>query len=381
MKFTVASKPLTAIASAVSKIINAKNTLTILNNFLFDVSGTTLTVSAGDGENYLMGRVRIDDVENAGRVCVPAKALVDLLRAMPELELKFEIDDSTHAIKMSHPDGNYDFMGEDATNFPAPADMAEQADAEHTVNFEASGEKLIRGLEVASVGIATDTIRPQMNGVCLDVREDKLVFVATDTHKLVKFVDLSVHGDRAGIFILPSRTVAVFRGVFLASEEVKVSIFPDKGVRFQSETYSFDSRLVKGRFPDYDRVIPQNNDFTFSVDRVMFTNAVRRMGVFVANSDAGLVKLKLEPERVTIKTLDTQYNNLGIETLPCSYDQDLGFIGFKFQFLMEVLSVLWTERVVMKLKDQSRPAVVLPQENKPETELTILLMPMNMGDF
>lgn len=377
MKFTVPSKTLHNFASSVSKVINAKNALTILNNFLFSIEGNVLTITACDGENILCGRIPIMDVEGEGEFCIDARRIVELLRVMPEQELNFDIDDATLAIEMSHPNGSYKFMGLKGAEYPHP-DRSNQS--ENTLTFKAPGSALLRGLEYTSFAAGTDMLRPQMMGVYWDIKPDKLVFVATDTHKLVRFEDSSLTPDIQGAFILPNKSTNVFRSVFTRDEEVTVTLDPQIGVIFETDTFRFESRLVKGRFPDYTRVIPENNPFTLTVNRHQFTTAVRRVSLFV-DEGHGLIKFNITPERLTIKASDNEYNTSGVENLSVDFTGKNMIVGFSSSYLSELAGVLWTEDIIFKLADPSKPAVIVLTEDKADTRLTMLLMPMNVTDF
>ncbi len=376
MEFSVPSRTLQTFASAVSKVINAKNALTILNNFLFSISGSTLTITACDGENTLCARIPIMDVEGEGEFCIDARRVVELLRVMPEQELRFKVDDSTLAVEMSHPDGSYKFMGLSGSEYP----RFKRPATENVQIFKTSGSTILRGLEYTAFAAGTDLLRPQMMGVYWDIKPDRLIFVATDTHKLVKFEDTGFAPGFEGSFILPNKSTNVFRSVFTKDEEVTVTLDPNQGVTFETDTFTFDSRLVKGRFPDYTRVIPENNPYTLTVNRNLFSKAVRRVSLFV-DEGHGLIKFRITPEKLTIKASDNEYNTSGIETLSSDFTGTEMVVGFSSSYLQELTSVIWTDDLVFKLADPSRPAVILPTEDKPETKLTMLLMPMNVTDF
>lgn len=376
MKFTVPSKTLHSFASAVSKVINAKNAITILNNFLFSIKGNTLTITACDGENTLCARILIMDIEGEGDFCIDARRLVELLRVMPEQELHFDVDDKTLAVEMTHPNGTYKFMGLPGKEYPAIKRPAQ----ENALSFKAPGSALLRGLEYTSFAAGTDMLRPQMTGVYWDIKPDRLIFVATDTHKLVKFEDGSIQSGITGSFILPNKSTNVFRSVFNKEEEVSVTLDPERGITFETETFTFDSRLVKGRFPDYTRVIPENNPYTLTVNRHEFTTAVRRVSLFV-DEGHGLIKFRVTPEKLTIKASDNEYNTSGFETLVADFNGSEMIIGFSSSYLTELASVLWTDDIIFRLADPSRPAVIVPTEDKADTMLTMLLMPMNVQEF
>ncbi|MCM1520420.1 MAG: DNA polymerase III subunit beta [Lachnoclostridium sp.] len=376
MKFSVPSKVLHNYSSAVSKVINAKNALTILNNFLLSIKEGELTITACDGENTLCARVPIMDVEGEGELCIDARRLVDLLRVMPEQVLTFIIDDETLAVEMTHPNGSYHFVGTPGIEYP----RFKRTRTDASVQFTAPSEKLLRGLDFTGFAAGTDTLRPQMMGVYWDIQPDSLVFVATDTHKLVKFKDSSVIPGIKGSFILPNKSTNVFKSVFGKDEVVTVTLEPQQGVTFETDTFTFESRIVKGNFPDYNRVIPTGNPYVLTVDRQLFSISVKRVSLFV-DEGHGLLKFKVEPERIVVKASDNEYNTSGEEVLPCEFTGNPMVIGFSSSFLGDLMNVLWTDEVIFRLADPSRPAVILPSENKQDTELTMLLMPMNVKDF
>lgn len=377
MKFTVQSKTLHNFASAVSKVINAKNALTILNYFLFSVKGNCLTITACDGENTLCGRIPVFDVEGEGEFCIDARKVVELLRVMPEQELMFEIDDETLGIEMTHPDGSYHFMGLSGSEYP----RLQQIEGAESLRFIAKGSILLRGLDYTAFATGTEQIRPQMMGVYWDIKPESLTFVATDTRKLVKFEDRSIQPGIEGTFILPNKSTNVFRSVFSKDEDVVVTLIPQQGVTFETETFTFESRLVKGKFPEYDRVIPKSNPYVLTLNRQQFITAVRRVSLFV-DEGHGLIKFRVTPDRLVVKAADNEYNTSGEETLSATYtgENEL-IIGFSSAYLLELASVVWTEDIIFRLADRSRPAVIVPSEDKPDTTLTMILMPMNVVDF
>lgn len=377
MKFTVPSKTLHTFASSVSKVINAKNALTILNYFLFEIHGSTLTITACDGENTLCGRIPIMDVEGEGEFCIDARKVVELLRVMPEQELQFDVNDDNLSIEMTHPNGSYRFMGLSGAEYPRLA----RPESEEDVTFTVKGSTILRGLDYTAFATGTELIRPQMMGVYWDIKPQSLTFVATDTRKLVKFEDRSYQPGVEGSFILPNKSTNVFRSVFGKEDEVKVTLVPAQGVTFETDTFTFESRLVKGKFPEYERVIPKSNPYDLTVNRQLFTTAVRRVSLFV-DEGHGLIKFRVTPDLLTVKAADNEYNTSGEETLSATYtgQQDL-IIGFSSSYLLELASVLWTDDIIFRLADKSRPAVIVPSEDKPDTTLTMILMPMNISEF
>lgn len=377
MKFNVPSKTLYNCVSAVSKIINARNALTILNNFKLELEGDTLKVTAADGENFLEGRISVTDSSGEGAVCVDARRLVELLKELPDVGISVEVDpERSFEMSINYANGEFKFMGFDGVEFPE-ADEAGQGD--ERFSFVADSSKLIRGVDNTLFAVGNDELRPQMMGILWDIKEDQAVFVATDTRKLVRFADKSIAAGVSGSFILPLKSAVVMKNVFSKESDVKVTV-REKGVVFESLSFTFNSRFLKGRFPDYERVIPRSNPYTMTVDRGAFQSAVRRIGSF-GNSDNGLIRFKIEPSRLILKACENGYNASAWESVPCDFNGTEMVIGFSGPYVSEILATIGYNDVVVHLSDPSRPGVFEPLENQEDTELLMILMPMLVADF
>lgn len=379
MKFIVPGKALYACTSAASKIINAKNALTILNNFKLTLQDEILTVTASDGENFLEGRIPVGGVEGSGSVCVDAKRLVELLRELPDVGISFVVDpDMNYAITVEYANGEFKFMGFDGDEFPE-ADSQPEAGEAAPIDFTISSGSLIRGIDNTLFAVGSDELRPQMTGILLDIFEEEFVFAATDTRKLVKFTDKAIKPGARGSFILPTKSAVVLKNVFAKESEIRISM-REKGITFDSDGFTFNSRLIKGRFPDYNRVIPQNNPYTLTVDRPTLQSAVRRIGFF-GNTDNGLIRFKLEQGRMILKACENGYNSSAWESVSCDYEGKDMVIGFSGPYTSEILATIRSNDVVMELCDPSRPGLFKPSENEDDTELIMLLMPMLVAEF
>ncbi len=375
MKFNVPSKTLYNYVSAVSKVINSKNPIAVLNNFLFDLQGETLTVTACDMENTLTARVKVTDVEGEGQFCLDARRIVDLLREIPDQGINFTIDENL-AVEITYPGGKYNLVAVNGNEYPS---TKKEGSEEDSLKFTCPTEQVIKGIDNTLFAVSSDELRPQMMGILWDIKKDNITFVATDTRKLVKYRNsLSAPGVE-GSFILPVKPANILKNVFAKEENINISIDP-KSASFETETFSFNCRFIKGAFPDYNRVIPANNPCTLTVDRHLFVNAVRRLGVFVQAGN-GLVKFKLTPDKILMKAQDNNVCTLGQEELSCDYVGHELVIGLGAQYLIEICSTISTTELVVKLADPSRPCVFLPSENEADSDLLMLLMPMNVSDF
>lgn len=378
MKFTVSSKLLYNTASAVSKVIGSKNPLTILNNFLFEVDETILKISASDNENVLTATLEISDCEDSGRFCVDARRLVDLLKELPDSGLEFRVDTETYAIQVECANGEFDFVGLNGDEYPSFAQVSGDA-SDDTKQFTTAASVLLDGIDNTLFAVGTDELRPQMMGILWDIEPDKITFAATDTRKLVRYIDRNIEPGVTGHFIFPVKPINIFKNIFSADEEVNV-LLTSNAARFSNERFALQCQYIKGNFPNYNAVIPKNNPYVLTIDRRQFVNAVRRVAVFVEPGH-GLVKCRLSADCITMKVQDNNYCAKAIEQIKCEYEGQEMVIGFSAPYLIDVASTLPGEQMVIQLADPSRPGVFLPAEQPENTDLVMLLMPMTVQEF
>lgn len=376
MKFNVSSKTLYSYVSAVSKVINSKNALTILNNFLFELSDNTLTITASDLENTLVAHLEVMDAEGEGKFCVDARRMVDLLKEMPDQGISFDINDDNLAVEIVYPSGNYSFIAINGNEYPSNESVDESTDI---IEFTCPTEQIIKGIDNTLFAVGNDDLRPQMMGILWDIKPDAITFVATDTRKLVKYRNAMSAPGVEGSCILPIKPATVIKNVFAKEDEVKVTLEP-KSATFESPSYKFNCRFIKGSFPDYNRVIPVKNPYVITVDLQSFLNAVRRVGVFV-DQGHGLVKFKIEKDQLTMKATDNNFCTSAREVVPCDFTGTEMIIGFSAPYLIEIFNTISTTDILIKLSDPSRPGVFVPSENSENSELLMLLMPMTVSDF
>lgn len=376
MKFNVPSKALYSSSSAVSKVINSKNALTILNNFLFTLSGDTLTITASDMENTLTARLNVTEAQGEGRFCIDARRMVDLLREIPDQGISFEINDDTLAVEITCQGGRYSLIAQNGMEYPSSTDKTE---ADQMLSFSIDADKVIKGIDNTLFAVSTDELRPQMMGILWDIKPDGITFVATDTHKLVRYASTAIEPGIEGSFILPVKPANIIKNVLGKDDSIDITFTP-KGATFSTETYTFNCRFIKGNFPDYNRVIPKNNPSTLTIDRQLLLNAVRRVGVFV-DPGFGLEKFKITNDQIHLKSSDSSMLTSGNERLDCEYQGPEIVIGFNAPFLIEICNTLATSDIIVSLSDPSRPGVFRPTDDDPDTELLMLLMPMNVTEF
>lgn len=377
MRFNVPCKTFYNAVSAVSKVINAKNSLNILDNFRISLKGDELTVTGADLDNELTSRITVSDPEGEFCFCVPARRLVELLKELPDQGINFSIDESTYEVEIKYEGGKYNLTAISGMEYPEF--RRDEDEAAEPITFTINAKALLTGLEYTIFAVGDDDYRPSMKGVYFDLFEDHITYVATDTHKLVRYTDTRVAPGAKGSCIMPVKPATVIRNVF-AKDSVLTITISRKSAVISNENYTLKCTFLNGRYPDYTRVIPSSSPFTLSLDRVGALNAMRRVAVFVDPS-YGLEKFRITPDRLYIKSDDSNMCTCARENIACNFDGPEMVIGFSAPFLIEFMSVLPTDEVLIDLADPSRPGVFRPSENEEGTDLVMLLMPMNVDKF
>ena len=377
MKFNVPCKALYNAVSAVSKVINAKNSLAILDNFRIRLQGDVLTVTGADMDNELTARISVTESDGDFCFCVTARRLVDLLKELPDQGITFSVDENTYEVEIEYTGGKYNLTAMNGDEYPEY--RVDGDDTSDPISFVINSQYLLKGLEYTIFAVGDDDYRPMMKGVYFDLDEDKLTFVATDTHKLVRYIDTRVAPGVKGSCIMPVKPATVLRSVFTKESELTFTM-TRKSATIENDSFTFRCSFINGRFPDYNRVIPAESPFRMELDRLSALNAFRRVAVFV-DPGYGLEKFKITPEKLLIKSDDNNMCTCARETISCSYNGPEMVIGFSAPFLIEFMNILPTETVFVDLADPSRAGVFRPSENEEGTDLVMLLMPMNVDKF
>lgn len=379
MKFKASSTILLSHLQAISRVINSKNSLQILDNFLFSLEGQQLTMTASDTETTLITSMEVEEVEGAGKVAVSSRLLLDTLREFSDQPLNFQINDSNLAMIITSANGTYNFIGQSGDEYPRLPEL--QADAKVMMLPVST---LSSGISKTLFCTADDELRPVMNGIYFDILQDGLTLVATDAHKLVRYrtsytsVNLSEEEDKAS-FILPKKPANMLKNILpKESGEVEVK-FDSKNAYFKLLNYTMICRQVEGRYPNYNGVIPKENPYKIIVDRVTLLNALKRVSVF-SNQASNLIKLQISENQIFISAQDIDFSISAEETIHCQYADDQIKIGFKSAFLIEILNNISSNDVVVELTDPSRAGIILPFENEDNEDILMLLMPMLLND-
>lgn len=374
MKFIVSSSELLTPLQAISRVISSKNSMSILDNFLFQLSGNTLTITASDLETTVQTSLPIAEVETEGTVAIPAKLLTDSLKEFPEQPLEFSLNPENLLIDISWAKGKFQLPGVPGDDYPELPALKEDSTL-----FYLPASTLLEGISRSLYATAEEELRPVMNGILFDLTEDQIVMVASDAHKLICYTRKDVAASQVSKFILPKKPASVMKNLLpKMTGEIQVN-FDDKNAIFLFPNYRLVCRLVEGNYPAYRSVIPTNNSNKAVIDRVELLNSVRRVAV-CSNQASNLIRLKLEQDEITISAQNLDFSISGYERISCQYSGDAMEIGFKWVFLAEILSNLPGQDVSLELSDPSRAGLLIPLAlNDANEELCALIMPLMIG--
>ena len=374
MKFVVSSNLLLSHLQTVGRVIASKNTIPVLDCFLFELQGNQLTITAADSETRMMTTIEVNEGGEEGTFAIPSKNLLDALKELPEQPVKFAIDDSDLSLEIHYENGKYNFVVQRGDEYPQPKSLREDA-----ARLSLKASDLMTGISHTIFAGGEDELRPVMNGIFFDVTPENIIFVASDGHKLVRFKNLSVTGNNAASFILPKKPANLLK-IILPREDGTVEIgFDANNAYITMSHFAVVCRLIEGRYPNYNGVIPLNNPYKVTVNRQNFVNALKRVTVF-ADPGSSLIRLSFSANSIFISAQDISFYTSAEETVACLYDGVDMNIGFKGIYLIELLQNIVSEEVVLELADPSRAGLILPAGNKEGEDLLMLLMPMSLNE-
>jgi len=371
MKFVVSSTELLKHLNAISRVISSKNTLPILDNFLLKLEGKTLLITASDLETTLITRIELENSAEEGLIAIQAKIMLDTLKEFPEQPLTFNIDPDSLAVEILSANGKFSIVGHNGEDFPVLPKLGENHN-----EISLPHDLLLSGINKTLFATADDELRPVMNGIYIELSPEEIAFVASDAHKLVRYKRSDVKYSDVASFILPKKPASLLKNL-LPREDSDVKLeFDEKNAFFTLNGFKMVCRLVEGKYPAYNSVIPLNNPNEMVIDRVEFFTTLKRVSVF-ANQASNLVRLKLKTSELVVSAQDIDFAISAVETIKCEYEGQPMEIGFKSTFLIEILSNLSSEDVKLKLSDPSRAGLLVPAEKELDYEdVLMLLMPM-----
>ncbi len=374
MKFIVSSSTLFSHLQAISRVINSKNSLPILDCVLIELQEGTLTMTASDNETTLSTAIEVSDYEGEGAFAISSKTILEALKENPEQPLDFNVNLETLAITVNYQNGNYSLMAQDAMEFPRLKHLSN-----NMVNLTIPADILLSAINRCIFATADDELRPVMNGIYFDITPQDITMVASDGHKLVRNKSFSAVSNEKAAFILPKKPANLLKNL-LPKEQGDVTIsFDDSNALFNLENYQMNCRLIEGRYPNYNSVIPQNNPHKAIIDRLSFISALRRVSVFSSQASS-LIKMTLEENQMVISAKDIDFSTSAEEKIVCQYDGKPMSIGFRSSFLIEILNNITSQNVIIELADPSRAGLIVPEEQEENEDLLMLLMPMMLND-
>ncbi len=375
MKFTVSSQALQQQLAASGKVISSKNTFPILDYFHIEAKDGELVVTSSDLETTMISSIPVESVEVEGVVAAPAKLMLDSLREFADMPLTFDIDEESWEIKINYRSGSLSIPGASPASYPVVPQIAEER-REIYIDVE----NMVRGVNKSIFATADDELRPVMNGIYFSIEPTALTFVATDAHKMVK-CSIDHSSDINASFILPKKPATLLKGLLAKAEDVIDVTFDSKNVMFKFKNYTMVSRLIDGNYPNYNAVIPSNNPNKVLVDRQELLNAIRRVAV-CSNPTTNLIRMEVEDNKLKLNAQDLDFSVSANEWMSCSYTADPIIIGFKSTFLVEILSNIESETVLIELADSTRAGVFKPvlDDESASAETLMLLMPMMINN-
>ena len=374
MRITLSSSALSSRLGILSKVINSKNGMPILDCFLFEVANSQLTITASDSENVLQTTMSLDYAEGEGKFAVNNRTILDAVKELPEQPLTIDVETSTYTIKVIYQNGIYNFTAQNADEYPIIQRMSEGC-----TSLVLPSITLAESISRALFATAQEELRPVMNGIYFDLTPEALAFVASDGHKLVRNKNYKIQTEQPRSFIMPKKPATLLKNILGKDESDVIIRFDDRNAEIIFTDSVLSCRLIEGRYPNYNSVIPQDNPYQLTVDRKMLLGALRRVLPFASESSQ-LVRLHIENGKIEVSSEDIDFSTSAKEEITCDYTGKSMNIGFKGPSLTEILNNLSSEEVTLELADPSRPCLILPAEQPDGEDILMLIMPMLLND-
>lgn len=372
MRFIVTSNALLKNLQQIGGVISTNTVLSVLEDFLFELKGNTLTLTATDLETMMRVQMDVAEAQGEGRICIPSKILTEYLKNLPEQPVTFNINDKDLSIEMSSDVGKYKIGGEKADDFPkepAPG---------NTTTFNISSIAVIESINKTLFAVSNDTLRPAMTGVYFELAKNSLTFVSTDAHRLVKLSRTDINCPKQEGFIVPKKPLQQLRGTLPADDTQLELSYNQSHLFVKSDKLSMSCRLIDARFPDYKAVVPTDNPYKLTINRGDFVSALRRVSIF-ANKTTNQVVLDIKGNSVTISAQDIDFSYEGKETLNCQYNGEDMKIAFNAKLMVEMLGNMYGDDIQLDLSTPTRAGIVRPTDKVENEDLLMLLMPLMVG--
>ena len=374
MRFTLSSTALSSKLSALSRVINSKNALPILGDFVFEIKDNVLYLTASDSENVMKTQMDLTESDGNIRFAIGNHDLLEAVKGFSEQPITFEVNQEQNIVKISYQNGLFSLPIENADEFPMAQPVSDYAN-----NITIANAILAENINRSVFATAQDELRPVMNGIYFDLTPDCLAVVASDGHKLVRNKVFTIKSEQPAAFILPKKPANLLRNL-LGKDGGDVTIrFDERNAEVNYGDGTIQCRLIEGRYPNYNSVIPQSNPNELRVDRLGLLAALRRVQPF-ANDSSNLIRFHVEGSTLQLDAEDYDFSKTATERMSCEYNGQPMSIGFKGSSFIEVLSNFDCPEVIIQLADPSRAGLVLPSEQPENQDVLMLMMPMLIND-
>lgn len=373
MKFIVSSSYLLGELSAISGVITTNPVVPILENFLFEINNGTLTVTASDLQTSMVTELEVEAKEN-GSIAVPSRILLETLRNLPEQPVTFSIDEDSYSIEINSDNGRYKLAGENATDFPKVPTISDGT----SVNIASD----VLGNAISNTILATsnDELRPAMTGVYINLSDTNTTFVATDGHRLIRYRRVDIASDSPNTMIVPRKALNLLKST-LPSDNINVNVeYNVSNAFFKFGNIHMICRLIDERYPDYENVIPADNNNEMVIDRNEILGSLKRIAIY-ANKTTHQVRLKITGSELVISSEDLDFSNEANERLSCDHDGEDIEIGFNGKFLIEMLSNISSKQISLKLSEPNKAGLLFPVDKDENEDLLMLVMPVMLSNY
>ena len=372
MKFIVNSTALLRELQKLNGVISSNNTLPILDNFLFDINSNNMTIIASDLETTMMSTISVEaDVD--GKITIPARILIDTLKTFSNQPLTFLIDTATFGIEMSSEMGNYKLAGQNANEFPKTPKL--NGSSITTIK----GDILANAINKTLFASGNDELRPVMSGMFCELSSEQITFVATDAHKLVKHTRTDISSNKTASFILPKKPLTILKNNISDDADIKLE-FNDTNALFTFNNITIICRLIDGKYPNYEAVIPKENPNKLTIETASLLSSIKRVSIY-ANKTTHQIRLKIAGSELQITSEDLDFANKAEERLSCQYEGTDMEIGFNSKFVIDMLNNIGAEQISLEMSAPNRAGIILPLDGLEEGENTLMLvMPVMLNN-
>jgi DNA polymerase-3 subunit beta len=365
MKFIVNSSALLKELQKLNGVISTSNTLPILDNFLFEIEDGKIRMIASDLETTMISEISTESASN-GKITIPSKILIDTLKTFSNQPLTFLIDTETKGIEISSENGNYKLAGQDANEFPKIPELSSSS------SITLGSSILSNAINKTLFASGNDELRPVMSGVFCELSEEHITFVATDAHKLVKHTRKNINSNSNSSFILPKKPLSLIKNNIDSESDIAID-FNETNVRFSLENTTLVCRLIDGKYPNYDAVIPKENPNKLVINKQELLNSIKRVSIY-ASKTTHQIRLKVAGSQLQITSEDLDFANKAEERLTCSYEGEDIEIGFNSRFVIDMLNNIGSEQICLEMSAPNRAGIILPLDGQDENEDTLMLV-------